>query len=125
MPAVALITDLFFVAKVKGTADALGIPLSVVRDAAGLLREVQSGADTAIIDLNAAGVDPVEVIRACRSLTPAPRVIAYLSHVQKELAERARTAGADQVLPRSKFSQDLPAILQSAGAARPPSPFPK
>ncbi|MEP0843109.1 MAG: response regulator transcription factor [Phycisphaerae bacterium] len=111
MPAAALITDLFFVAKVKGTADALGVPLVVVRDLAGLTREAQAGAEPVIVDLNAAGVDPLAAIRACRALPRPPRVIAYLSHVQRELAESARAAGADLVLPRSQFSRDLPAIL--------------
>ncbi|MCU1342143.1 MAG: hypothetical protein JWN92_1566, partial [Candidatus Acidoferrum typicum] len=42
------------------------------------------------------------------------RVIAFLSHVQTELAERARAAGCQDVMPRSKFTQNLAAILRGA-----------
>jgi hypothetical protein len=42
------------------------------------------------------------------------RVIAFLSHVQTELAERAHAAGCDEVMPRSKFTQNLAAILRGA-----------
>jgi CheY-like chemotaxis protein len=42
------------------------------------------------------------------------RVIAFLSHVQTDLAERARAAGCQDVMPRSKFTQNLAAILRGA-----------
>lgn len=115
MTAAALITDLFFVSKVKGTADVLGVPLKVVRSVEALLAEVKAGADTLIIDMNASGIDPAEAIRSCKALEPVPRVIAYLSHVQTDLLEAARAAGADLVLPRSRFSADLPDLLQGNG----------
>ena len=113
MPIAALITDLFFVSKVKGTADVLNLPLKVVRSADAVMAEVDAGAKLVIIDMNASGVDPAEAIRRCKSSPTPPRVIAYLSHVQTDLLDAARTAGADLVLPRSKFSADLPELLQS------------
>ena len=42
------------------------------------------------------------------------RVIAFLSHVQTDLAERARSAGCAEVMPRSKFTQNLAEILRGA-----------
>jgi hypothetical protein len=42
------------------------------------------------------------------------RVIAFLSHVQTDLAERARAAGCQDVMPRSKFTQNLATILRGA-----------
>jgi len=42
------------------------------------------------------------------------RVIAFLSHVQTDLAERARAAGCADVMPRSKFTQNLAEILRGA-----------
>src|SRR5262245_28567413 len=111
MSAVALITDLFFVTRVKGTADAIGVPLQIARTQDAVTAAVSAGADLVIVDMNAAGVDPAAVIRLCKSNDPPPRVIAYLSHIQQELADAARTAGADLVLPRSRFSADLVYIL--------------
>jgi hypothetical protein len=49
-----------------------------------------------------------------RSVQPSLKVIGFLSHVQTSLAERAKSAGFDEVMPRSKFSANLPEILNSA-----------
>jgi hypothetical protein len=46
-------------------------------------------------------------------------VVAYVSHVNQDLADAARLAGADEVLPRSRFVQVLPDLLS---AAAPPKP---
>jgi hypothetical protein len=40
--------------------------------------------------------------------------VAFLSHVQTELAAQARAAGATEVLPRSVFTQNLARILETA-----------
>ncbi len=112
MSAVALITDLMFTAKVKGTADLIGLRLKVVRDLSVLSEEIAAGVDLAIIDMNADGVDTVEAIRRCKSAPQPPAVLAYLSHVQKDLADAANAAGADLVLPRSRFSAELPELLR-------------
>jgi hypothetical protein len=42
------------------------------------------------------------------------RMVGFLSHVQVDLAEQARAAGCDEVMPRSKFTQNLAEILSSA-----------
>jgi DNA-binding NarL/FixJ family response regulator len=112
MSTVALISDLFFVSKVKGTADSIGVPLKTVRTLADLNAALDAGAKLAIVDMNVTGVDPAEAVRACKAAPTRPFVIAYLSHVQAELAQAAQEAGADLVLPRSKFSADLPNLLQ-------------
>jgi hypothetical protein len=39
------------------------------------------------------------------------RVIAYGSHVDKALLDRARAAGCDEVLPRSKFFANVAALV--------------
>jgi len=39
--------------------------------------------------------------------------VAFLSHVQTELAAQARAAGCSDVMPRSVFAQNLAAILQT------------
>lgn len=111
MNVVALVTDLFFATKIKSTADALGTPLKAVRKLDDLDAALTAGATLAIIDMNADGVDHVEAIRRCKSAASPPRVIAYLSHVQKDLATAAQSAGADQIMPRSAFSAQLPDLL--------------
>jgi len=117
----AYVTDLLFSTKITSTGQALGVPVAVARGLDSVVEKVgaASGEETSalvIVDLNASG-DPVEAIRRLKALPSPPRVIAFLSHVQVELATAARNAGADEVMPRSAFSMNLPAILQGASAS--------
>lgn len=111
MDVVALITDLIFATKVKSTAEALGKPVKLVRSMEKLSEALAEKPALALIDMNADGVDVLSAVRACKQADPPVRVVAFLSHVQRELAQTAAHAGADVVLPRSKFSADLPALL--------------
>ncbi len=108
---VALVDDLFFQSKMLETARQVGAALKLVTTADALQSEVQTQAPAlVIVDLNARS-GPVEAVERLRATGYAAPVLAFLSHVQVELAERARAAGCDEVLPRSKFTQQLAAIL--------------
>ena len=114
---VVLIDDLFFQAKMHETAKLTGTTLQTVTTGEQLLKSAAaSPAALIIVDLNArqGALDAVEQLGdAGRSGNPR-RVIAFLSHVQTDLAERARAAGCQEVMPRSKFTQNLAAILRGA-----------
>lgn len=109
---IAIVTDLIFATKIRSTAEAVGARVDLVRNV-NVLRDSAAAGPIAqvIIDLNSDGLDAATAIATAKSLPGQPRVITYLSHVQIELAERARAAGADEVMPRSTFSERLPAIL--------------
>ncbi len=109
---VVLVSDLIFEAKIRSTAQALGIETVSVRSAAALLTEVASRHPAVVIvDLSAAGPDPATAIRTIKASASPPPVIAFGSHVDVDLLAAARAAGAEQVLPRSRFSADLPQLL--------------
>jgi CheY-like chemotaxis protein len=111
---VALVDDIFFQAKMQETARRVGVELKTVVSGEALLAEMQPGTPTlVIVDLNArqGALEAIEHLRAAGNQRP---VIAFLSHVQVDLAERARAAGCREVMPRSKFTQDLAVILSSA-----------
>jgi DNA-binding NarL/FixJ family response regulator len=123
--AIVLIDDLFFQAKLLETAKLTGISLETVATGEQLLKAAAANpAALVIVDLNArqGSLDAVEQLckehlePGARSNGPGNprRVIAFLSHVQTELAERARAAGCQDVMPRSKFTQNLAAILRGA-----------
>ena len=38
-------------------------------------------------------------------------IIGFLSHVDRELAQRAEEAGVTRVMPRSQFSETLPDLM--------------
>ncbi|HLX00464.1 MAG TPA: response regulator [Candidatus Acidoferrales bacterium] len=114
------VDDLFFRAKIAETARHMGVELEAANSVDSLVEMAltspnesgSAGTRTALIlvDLNARGnpVDALDRLKTAGNQTP---VIAFLSHVQTELAERARAAGCSEIMPRSKFTQELAAIL--------------
>jgi DNA-binding NarL/FixJ family response regulator len=110
---VALLDDLFFQMKMAETAKQLGVELKVATNGDALMSLLESGAKLVIVDLNARS-QPVEAIEKVRQAGKNIRVVGFLSHVQRELAAKAQTAGCDEVMPRSSFTQNLAAILSAA-----------
>lgn len=108
--AVAVLQDLIFETKLRSTAKTLGVPLQVVRSATGDLPV----ADLYIIDLNTAP-EPIETIRRLRLARSTAKIVAYVSHVDEQLATAARAAGASETMPRSRFDRELPRILELYG----------
>jgi DNA-binding NarL/FixJ family response regulator len=114
---VALVDDLFFQAKLRETARQTGITVeTAIKGEQLLAAAAASPAALVIVDLNARGgaLEAVEQLNSRDTPGNPRRVIAFLSHVQTELAERARAAGCGDVMPRSVFTQNLAAILRSA-----------
>jgi len=110
---VALIEDLFFQMKLAETARHLGAEVKVATTPEALLEEARKTPSLVIVDLNArcGGVEAVKRLRASGSTA---RVVGFLSHVQTELAARGRSAGCDEVMPRSAFTANLAEILSGA-----------
>jgi CheY-like chemotaxis protein len=117
MPTIAVVTELIFSTKITGTGKVLNKPVLIARTLDRLREHLDTppAPDTkpplVIIDLNSTGLDIIEAIRQAKAHPTAPRVIAFLSHVEVELAQQAKAAGADQVLARSGFVNQLPHIL--------------
>lgn len=107
---VALVSDLIFATKVTATARFVGVDAAAHTSAANAHAAVKN-ATAVIVDMHLPGDTPDQFIRSLRAEHPHMPIIAFYSHVCTELAERARAAGASDVLPRSKFSRDLGAIL--------------
>jgi len=110
---VALMDDLFFQMKVAETARRLGVEFKVAANGQVLAGMLEPPTKLVIVDLNAKN-EPLATLRLLRATQKELPVVAFLSHVQTELAAQARAAGATQVMPRSAFSQNLPKILETA-----------
>jgi CheY-like chemotaxis protein len=111
---IALVDDLFFQSKILETARRMGVEVKIVATGEQLVAEAANDSPALLlVDLNARQ-GPLEAIEQLRRTGNQRPVIAFLSHVQVELAERARAAGCQQVMPRSQFSQNLAAILAQA-----------
>ena len=106
---VALLNDSIFDTKIRSTAQALGIQLTVVRSVGALGEKLERVRPTLlVVDLNTAGPDAVQAVATARVHPTGPYVVAYVSHVDQDLAQQAEEAGADQVMPRSRFILRVP-----------------
>ena len=111
---VALIDDLFFQAKLIETAKRVSVDLRTCTTPDALAAEIAKDAPRlVVIDLNAQS-DPLEAIQRVRASSHEIPLLGFLSHVQLDLAERARAAGCADVMPRSKFTQNMATILARA-----------
>jgi len=98
----ALVSDLMDRSRISAAiADAV-----FVRDAAAC-----SDADVVIVDLARSGGAVADV----RAAAPAARIVCFGPHVDEAAADSARTAGADVVLPRSRFFHDPAAAISPSG----------
>lgn len=126
----ALVDDLFFQAKMVETARRVGVKLKTVSTGAALMDALAGALNAApggtsgeavdgdlprliVVDLNARQ-GPLEAIEKLHAGGNPVPVIGFLSHVQRDLAERAQAAGCKQVMPRSSFTQNLSEILLQA-----------
>ncbi|MEJ2006931.1 MAG: hypothetical protein P8Z30_02055 [Acidobacteriota bacterium] len=110
----AVVDDIFFLAKIQQTARQLGIAVEAVAPDAIKDHLASGGAGGILLDLNHRSGKAVAVLEGLKkepSMRAVP-VVAFLSHVQADLAQSARAAGCDRVLARSAFSQQLPQLLQ-------------
>jgi DNA-binding NarL/FixJ family response regulator len=111
---VALVDDLFFQAKLLETAKQVGVNLHACATADALDAEIAKAPPRlVVVDLNAQS-EPFRALERMRAAGGAIPLIAFLSHVQVDFAERARAAGCSEVMPRSKFTRDLATILARA-----------
>jgi len=110
---VALMDDLFFQMKLAETAKHLGVEVKVAATGEALQALLEPPPKLLIVDLNSRS-QPIAAIQGLRAEKNGVRVVAFLSHVQTELAAQARAAGCDEVMPRSVFTQNLAAILAVA-----------
>ena len=106
-----VLDDLLFTVKIADAAKRNGLQTQFVKTEIDALAAAAERPMLVILDLNANSVDPIELIPKLKELGKIP-VIAFVSHVQGELKQRAHEAGADMVMARSAFSTNLPQILK-------------
>ena len=111
---IAVVDDLFFASKIRGTAEQVGVTVSFPRKIEVLIENaLQNQPAVIIIDLHAQKIDPIALakeLKADERLREIP-LVGFFSHVQIELQRQAQEAGFDRVLPRSAFTRDLANIL--------------
>jgi hypothetical protein len=109
-PVYILVADLFFRSKIRAVAEAAGVTVHFARsfdELQTLLPKAASGASI-IIDLSDRSLRPLEILPGLAQA--GHRLLGFLSHVDVATANAARGMGCT-VLPRSKFVENLAAIL--------------
>jgi DNA-binding NarL/FixJ family response regulator len=115
-----LCRDLIFLSKIKGTAEALGYRMIVKGDFVAAKAEIESAQPrVVIVDLSAGAVAaPAALSEYLRIAGPDTQFVGFGSHVDTELLAAAKAAGCQTVIPRSKFSAELPMLLTTYFRAR-------
>lgn len=118
------VDDLLFSIKISTAAKAVGAPVFFERNPDMVLARIREKQPSLVIfDLNSTKMRPLEMITAIKADAALQKVrtLGYVSHVQTDVITAARSAGIDEVLARSAFSDRVAGILTSA-SARPASP---
>ena len=111
----AVVEDLLFTVKISDAAKRAGLDVEFVKSERDVVEKATHEKPLLIIlDLNFSSVQPLQLISKIKSdgETKQISIIGYLSHVQGELKQQAQDAGANIVMARSAFSQNLQQILK-------------
>jgi CheY-like chemotaxis protein len=110
----ALVSDLLFTVKITDAAKRAGMQAEFVKSEKELFEKLHSKPALIILDLNFTGVQPLKLISKLKHNPDLKdtSLLAYVSHVDGELKQKAHEMGCDMVMARSAFSQNLPMILK-------------
>jgi DNA-binding NarL/FixJ family response regulator len=106
--------DLIFTSKVTGTARMLGFQVLTAGNAALAQAMIEQWHPKAVfVDLAAGDLVRPEALIAYRTVAgPGTAFVAFGSHVDTAAMAAAADAGCDPVMPRSKFSAELPELVK-------------
>ncbi len=117
----AVVDDLMFTVKINDAAKRVGLDVEFLKSEHDVIEKATHEHPLLIIlDLNNNSVHPLNLISKLKGNEHLKRIslIGYLSHVQGELKQQAQEAGANIVMARSAFSQNLQQILKRHAGVR-------
>ena len=113
---VMIVPNLMFATRIADAARAAGAAVLSPIDQAAFLTALRDGARLVMIDSSADTVPWLEWVRAAKDdpTTEAVPILAFGSHKDIELRNRALGAGVDRYLARSNFSEGLIEFVAAA-----------
>jgi CheY-like chemotaxis protein len=111
----ALSDDLLFGSRVQGALAQAGHDVELLADEARLRERLPAGADAPgaevdvlVVDLTDPALDGAGIVASLRAAgrLDATRTLGFYSHVDAAARERARAAGFDLVVPRSRMARE-------------------
>ena len=113
---VAVVKDLFFVARIKETARMVGTTLVFARTPEDLRSSLAEATDLVILDLTTNGWDYKAFFAALDSLAPRPPVLGFTTHALARATQPLHGRCA-RVVTKETLTQELPELLKSGVAA--------
>jgi DNA-binding NarL/FixJ family response regulator len=113
----ALVPDLLFGSRVQGDLTAAGHEVELIGDQSALRERLagdrSAGGEVLVIDLTDPQLDGAAILQALAAdaLLEGMHTLAFFSHVDTAVGERARAAGFDLVVPRSRMAREGAALV--------------
>jgi len=117
----AVVDDLLFTVKINDAAKRVGLDVEFLKSAHDVVEKATHEKPLLIIlNLNNNSVEPLPLISKLKDDGDLKNIsiVGYLSHVQGELKQKAHEDGANIVMARSAFSQNLQQILKRHAGVR-------
>ncbi len=113
---VMIVPNLMFATRIDDAARSAGAAVLIPRDQAAFLTALRDGARLVIIDSSAENVPWMDWVRAAKDdpAAEAVPILAFGSHKNVELRNRALGAGVDRYLARSNFNEGLVEFVMAA-----------
>ncbi|HXP37497.1 MAG TPA: hypothetical protein VN817_07010 [Solirubrobacteraceae bacterium] len=116
---IALVPDLLFGSQVQGSLNAAGHSVALAGDEAKVReRLAEGGGAVLVVDLTDDRFDGVAIREALAADGALAGVhsLAFYSHVDAAVRERAQQAGFDLVVPRSRMAREGAALVSGLAA---------
>jgi hypothetical protein len=113
----AVVKDLFFVARIRETARLAGVPLEFARTPDELEAAIPGGARLVLLDLTG-GFDYARVFAAVEAVDPArrPPVLAFTTHALAGTTQPWHSR-CTRVVTKETLTQELPTLLREGVAS--------
>jgi CheY-like chemotaxis protein len=109
---IALPADLIFGARIRAAAESVGANIVLAKNPDDVVsKATEQGTRLIILDLDRRGLNIADVITKLKATSSAP-ILAYVSHVREDAIREAKQAGADRVIARGAFANQLPDLLK-------------
>ena len=112
---IAVVKDLFFVARIRETARLMSVPLVFARAPEEVQAALTGPTRLVLLDLTA-GFDYARLFTVLEAASPKPPVFAFtthaLAHQTRPLHERC-----ERVMTKETLTQELPVLLKEGTAA--------
>lgn len=109
---IALPADLIFGARIRAAAESAGANVVIAKSPEDVLsKAAEAETRLIILDLDRRGLDIADVITKLKATSTAP-ILAYVSHVREDAIREAKQAGADRVIARGAFANQLADLLK-------------